>query len=242
MQHQFQQGQIQPIQYNQNVSVVDNEPKQIIFYYSRRCNDCSIFSKTLNNFLSLNKDAEGRSIYQVQSICIDTMNNLPRVLKRVPAVIYNREIIQGHNAFIWINDFTYSKSFVPVGTEKNHIESTFLDGSDNNTDSSSTNVKYTQGENPNVGQNFNEEAYMKNLMDSRGIQQAQPESSQQRELPDALKPQVIDKKSGKNQVNSFYQQLVDNRATNQPRAPSTKFDSTPQRQPHVPSMGLGQRI
>lgn len=236
------QGPIQSLEYNQNV--VHNEPKNMIFYYSRRCNDCSIFSKTLNHFLSLNVDEKGHSIYNVQSVCIDRKNphHLPSVLRYVPAIIYNQRIYQGKEAFEWINEFTSSKTFVPMGTEKSNISSAFLDGTDNIIDSTSTKIEYPQGQgqNPNVGQNFNEEEYMKNLMDNRGIPQAQPQQEQQPELPDALKPQKIDKNQGQTQVNAFYQQLISNRETNQPRAPSSKFDPTPQRQPH--QVPVGQSI
>ena len=110
------QGPIQSLEYNQNV--VYNEPKNMIFYYSRRCNDCSIFSKTLNHFLSLNVDEKGRPIYNVQSVCIDRKNphHLPSVLRFVPAIIYNQRIYQGKEAFEWINDFTSSKTFESVSS------------------------------------------------------------------------------------------------------------------------------
>ena len=56
----------------------------------------------------------------------------------VPAIVYNQRIYQGREAFQWFNKFTSTKSFTPLGTEKKDIAFTFLDGSENTTDSFST--------------------------------------------------------------------------------------------------------
>ena len=236
-----------------NPTVQNNEPTHFIYYFSQKCRDCSIFNNELNKFLSTNKDKDGNCTYQLQAICVDNIinqNQLPRQLRMVPAIVYNQRIYQGREAFQWFNKFTSTKSFTPLGTEKKDIAFTFLDGSENTTDSFST----TLGQGPPQGsqgppqgsqgppqgsqrQNFNEDTYYKNLTQNNvQVQQYQP-GQPQPEMPDALKPQKIDKKSDSDRINAVYEQLTKTRVAQEPKAPRTQFDPSPQQQPEFAPAG-----
>ena len=186
-----------------NPTVQNNEPTHFIYYFSQKCRDCSIFNNELNKFLSANKDKDGNCTYQLQAICVDNIinqNQLPRQLRMVPAIVYNQRIYQGREAFQWFNKFTSTKSFTPLGTQKKDIAFTFLDGSENTTDSFSTELGQGGSQGPqrqeggSQGQNFNEDTYYKNLTQNNvQVQQYQP-GPPQPEMPNSLKPQKIDKK------------------------------------------------
>ena len=226
-----------------NPTVQNNEPTHFIYYFSQKCRDCSIFNNELNKFLSTNKDKDGNCTYQLQAICVDNIinqNQLPRQLRMVPAIVYNQRIYQGREAFQWFNKFTSTKSFTPLGTEKKDIAFTFLDGSENTIDSFSTKLGQGGSAAPpqgSQGPNFNEDTYYKNLTQNNvQVQQYQP-GQPQPEMPDALKPQKIDKKSDSDRINAVYEELTKTRVAQEPKAPRTQFDPSPKQQPQFAPSG-----
>lgn len=75
------------------------QEKQIIFFYSSRCQECAKFNKLLEEYPEINSNI-------VQRICVEQLNprQIPRELTHVPAIVINSQLIMGPNAFKWLEE------------------------------------------------------------------------------------------------------------------------------------------